>query len=88
VSLEWTEPWPELRPSGSAACADGDYQPSLGVLGVPLIMVPNNKLHGRVVFTLLVEVSVYFCSYSMSEDWDSFILEVICSELFSGQLRK
>jgi hypothetical protein len=26
----------------SAACADGDYQPSLGVLGVPLIMVPDN----------------------------------------------
>jgi hypothetical protein len=25
----------------SAACADGDYQPSLGVLGVPLIMVPD-----------------------------------------------
>jgi hypothetical protein len=24
-----------------AACADGDYQPSLGVLGVPLIMVPD-----------------------------------------------
>jgi hypothetical protein len=23
-------------------CADGVYQPSLGVLGVPLIMVPNN----------------------------------------------
>jgi hypothetical protein len=26
----------------SAACADGDYQPSLIVLGVPLIMVPDN----------------------------------------------
>jgi hypothetical protein len=26
-----------------AACADGDYQPSLGVLGVPLIMVPNSS---------------------------------------------
>jgi hypothetical protein len=24
-----------------AACADGDYQSSLGVLGVPLIMVPD-----------------------------------------------
>jgi hypothetical protein len=24
-----------------AACADGDYQPSLGVLGVPLIMVAD-----------------------------------------------
>jgi hypothetical protein len=24
-----------------AACADGGYQPSLGVLGVPLIMVPD-----------------------------------------------
>jgi hypothetical protein len=41
ASLEWTEPWPELRPSGSAACADGDHQPSLRVLGVPLIMVPD-----------------------------------------------
>jgi hypothetical protein len=30
-----------LRPSASAVCADGDYQPSLGVLGVPLIMVPD-----------------------------------------------
>jgi hypothetical protein len=26
-----------------AACADGDYQPSLGVLGVPLIMVPDSS---------------------------------------------
>jgi hypothetical protein len=26
-----------------AACADGDYQPRLGVLGVPLIMVPDNS---------------------------------------------
>jgi hypothetical protein len=26
-----------------AACADGGYQPSLGVLGVPLIMVPDNR---------------------------------------------
>jgi hypothetical protein len=25
----------------STACADGDYQPSLGVFGVPLIMVPD-----------------------------------------------
>jgi hypothetical protein len=27
-----------------------------------------DELHGGVVFTLLVEVSVHFCSYSMSED--------------------
>jgi hypothetical protein len=27
-----------------AACADGDYQPSLGVLEVPLIMVLDNYL--------------------------------------------
>jgi hypothetical protein len=33
-----------LRPSGSAACVDGDYQPSLRVLGVPLIMVPDNRI--------------------------------------------
>jgi hypothetical protein len=25
-------------------CADGGYQPSLGVLGVPLIMVPDNRI--------------------------------------------
>jgi hypothetical protein len=41
VSLEWMELWPVLRLSGFAACADGGYQPSLGVLGVPLIMVPD-----------------------------------------------
>jgi hypothetical protein len=41
ASLEYTKPWPELRPSVSAACADGDYQPCLGVLGVPLNTVPN-----------------------------------------------
>jgi hypothetical protein len=27
-----------------AACADGGYQPSLGVLGVPLIMVPDTNI--------------------------------------------
>jgi hypothetical protein len=27
-----------------AACADGDYHPSLEVLGVPLIMVPDNTI--------------------------------------------
>jgi hypothetical protein len=26
-------------------CADGGYQPSLGVLGVPLIMVPDRGAH-------------------------------------------
>jgi hypothetical protein len=26
-----------------AACADGDYQPSLGALAVPLIMVPESS---------------------------------------------
>jgi ribonuclease HI len=30
-----------LRPSVSAACADGGYQSCLGVLGVPLITVPD-----------------------------------------------
>jgi hypothetical protein len=29
-----------------AACADGGYQPSLGVLGVPLIMVPDTTKQG------------------------------------------
>jgi hypothetical protein len=43
ASLEYTKPWPELRPSVSAACADGDYQPCLGVLGVPLITVPDSS---------------------------------------------
>jgi hypothetical protein len=43
VSLEWTKLCPESCPSVFAACADGDYQPSLGVLGVPLIMVPDNS---------------------------------------------
>jgi hypothetical protein len=28
-------------------CADGGYQLRLGVLMVPLIMVPDNQLHGR-----------------------------------------
>jgi hypothetical protein len=32
-----------------AACADGDYQPSLGVLGVPLIMVPDTMKAKMVV---------------------------------------
>jgi hypothetical protein len=43
TSLEYTKPWPKLRPSVSAACADGDYQPCLGVLGVPLITVPDSS---------------------------------------------
>jgi hypothetical protein len=33
-----------LRPSAFAVCAVGDYQPSLGVLGVPLIMVPDSLI--------------------------------------------
>jgi hypothetical protein len=33
----------------SAACADSDYQPSLGVLGVPLIMVPDTTIKKDVV---------------------------------------
>jgi hypothetical protein len=28
-------------------CADGGYQPSLGVLGVPLIMVPDTIVRAR-----------------------------------------
>jgi hypothetical protein len=28
-------------------CADGGYQLRLGVLGVPLIMVPDNNLHQK-----------------------------------------
>jgi hypothetical protein len=39
------KPWPELCPSVPAACADGDYQPCLGVLGVPLITVPDSVHH-------------------------------------------
>jgi hypothetical protein len=43
ASLEYTKPWSELRPSASAACTDGDYQSCLGVLGVPLITVPDSS---------------------------------------------
>jgi hypothetical protein len=30
-----------------AACADGDYQPSLGVLRVPLIMFPDKYVDNK-----------------------------------------
>jgi hypothetical protein len=30
-------------------CADGGYQPSLGVLGVPLIMVPDKSKSGLIL---------------------------------------
>jgi hypothetical protein len=44
VSLEWTEPCPESCPSGLCSFVlMGGYQLRLGVLGVPLIMVPDNK---------------------------------------------
>jgi hypothetical protein len=39
-----------------AACADGDYQPSLGVLGVPLIMVPDNHPNSK---TFLANLQVF-----------------------------
>jgi hypothetical protein len=43
VSLEWMEPLTRIAPIRPLQlCADGDYLPSLGVLGVPLIMVPNS----------------------------------------------
>jgi hypothetical protein len=34
-------PWPKPLPSVLAVCADGGYQSCLGVLGVPLITVPD-----------------------------------------------
>jgi hypothetical protein len=46
-----------LRPSVSAVCADGDYQPSLGVLGVPLIMVPDTL--GSAVLTPVSSLGSY-----------------------------
>jgi hypothetical protein len=47
VSLEQTKPWPESCPSVSTACADGGYQPCLGVLGVPLITVRDINVVGN-----------------------------------------
>jgi hypothetical protein len=43
-----------------AACADGDYQPSLGVSGVPLIMVPDTKqiLFLKSWYSRLIDFSV------------------------------
>jgi hypothetical protein len=45
-----------LRPSASAVCADGDYQPSLGVLGVPLIMVPDSRPSTQQVLKMVLVV--------------------------------
>jgi hypothetical protein len=42
VSLEWSLDL-NCAHQAFAACADGVYQPSLGVLGVPLIMVPDSS---------------------------------------------
>jgi hypothetical protein len=50
------------------------FGPYLGQLLTRWLVSPQPKqarldeLHGGVVFTLLVEASVHFCSYSMSED--------------------
>jgi hypothetical protein len=38
-------------------CADGGYQPSLGVLGVPLIMVPDRTVVGFLKLVKLVKAS-------------------------------
>jgi hypothetical protein len=44
VSLEWTEPLTGIAPIRPLQlCADGGYQLRLGVLGVPLITVPNSS---------------------------------------------
>jgi hypothetical protein len=43
-------------------CADGVYQPSLGVLGVPLIMVPDKFCSGNLMFLWIGLVSVKLCS--------------------------
>jgi hypothetical protein len=47
VSLEWRSLDLNCAHQAFAACADGDYQPSLGALGVPLIMVPDSP-HGAI----------------------------------------
>jgi hypothetical protein len=48
VSLEWTEPCPESRPLGLCSFVlMGGYQLRLGVLGVPLIMVPDSSPEPR-----------------------------------------
>jgi hypothetical protein len=37
-----------------ATCVDGGYQPSLGVLGVPLIMVPDNWVDLLLLYLVLI----------------------------------
>jgi hypothetical protein len=55
-------------------CADGGYQPSLGVLGVPLIMVPDN-LFGLIMvgfcycFNLINEHDVIIYDTMMLSRW-------------------
>jgi hypothetical protein len=62
ASLEYAKPWPELCPSVSAVCADDDYQPCLGVLGVPLITVPDSSPEPqRECWYLLGGFAVLFC---------------------------
>jgi hypothetical protein len=49
VSLEWTEPWLNRTPSGLCSFVlTGGYQLRLGVLGVPLIMVPDKTGESKV----------------------------------------
>jgi hypothetical protein len=49
-------------------CADGGYQPSLGVLGVPLIMVPDSPrllcLTSDDAFNALIAVIADRCDFS------------------------
>jgi hypothetical protein len=49
----------------SAACADGGYQPSLGALGVPLIMVPDNGIPR----TIVSDCDTKFFSYFWKTLW-------------------
>jgi hypothetical protein len=55
-----------LRPSVSVACADGGYQPCLGVLGVPLIMVPDTVVAGSEIRSCKRSESVHH----LHDRWD------------------
>jgi hypothetical protein len=47
-------------------CDDGDYQPSLGVLGVPLIMVPDkHALYTGLVIEIIRSAKDSFSCYEL-----------------------
>jgi hypothetical protein len=67
VSLEWTEPLLNRTHQAFAALCWWGYQLRLGVLGVPLIMVPTLKHGNSIIWTrLFLEVcSVLSCGTSI-----------------------